>query len=108
MLDFFLGFVAGSVTCYMLCEPLKPLMIWIEMTHLGNFLVVTDKREDASPTNDRQATGSSEAKPEESTGQMETDVSSCSGKGDAGASSETEEAVLSWTAELFEPVHARD
>ena len=107
MLDFFLGFVAGSVTCYMLCEPLKPLMIWIEMTHLGNFLVVTDKREDASPTNDRQATGSSEAQSEEGTCQMETDVSSSSEESNAGSSAPSE-AMLSWTAELFEPVHAHD
>ena len=102
MIDFFIGFLAGSVTCYLLYVPVKPMAIWIQMSHLGNYLVFTDKN-DASQTNDRQATGSSEAKPQESTSQMETDVSSSQGKGDAG-SSETAETVLSWSAQLFEPV----
>jgi hypothetical protein len=100
MLDFFVGFVAGSLTCYLFYAPVKPISIWIELAHLGNFLVVTHKD---APTNDRQAAGGSEAKPEEGTCQMETDVSSSAEEGNA-RSSETEETVLSWSAQLFEPI----
>ena len=102
MIDFLIGFLAGSVTWYLLYVPVKPV-IYIELTDLRKFLVFTDKNEHAPQTNG-EAASSSEAKPQESTGQMETDVSSCSGKGDAASSSETE-AVLSWSAQLFEPVH---
>ena len=109
MLGFFVGFLAGSVTCYLYYRPERPLAILIELTNLSRKYVVFNIKKHAPPTNDSQAAGSCKTKSEEGPCQMETDGSQSESASDARSrTSETKEAVLSWTAELFEPVQQRD
>jgi hypothetical protein len=108
MLCFFVGFLAGSMTFYLYYRPERPLAIWIQLTNLSRKYVVFNIKKHAPSTNDSEAAGSCKAESEEGPCQMETDGTQSKSSSDAGSRSETQEAVLSWTAELFEPVQQRD
>ena len=95
MVDILLAFAMGVLTANVLI-PRHPI-IFLSLS-------IKEQYDATQTTNDDKAAAGCSQEPEESASQMETDVSSCSGKGDAGSSSETEETVLSWTAELFEPI----
>ena len=102
MLGFLAGFVTGTVTCYLLYKPVRSHQIWIELTQL-KYVFFNIKKHATQKTSYRQAESGCQTQPQESACQMETDVTPSSSCSDAGPS-ETQETVLSWTAELFEPI----